>query len=171
MGSPLSVRRPSYARTTARETPPSLTPPSSRRYRRFMRLRSTYLSLSLTVLCSFGCSSSGGGGTIFSPGADLAGVTGPSPGGFSLTVQQAQIESSLQGTMPASGREFLDLSVQLQNDSQPTSIVANPAFFTVETASALQVSASASTSLAMPPCRSDLAVAAGGRLLCDLVFE
>jgi len=91
--------------------------------------------------------------------------------GFALAVTQAGTRSSLGGVEPSTGRIFLDVTVEITNAAATPPVAANFADFSVKTADALSVTASAFTALADQPCAADTGVASGGKLDCHVVFE
>src|SRR5204862_3928179 len=73
--------------------------------------------------------------------------------GFSITVDLASYRTALKGGIPpASGRVFVDIALTIHNDTATKAVTANFAFFSLMTASSLQVAASAHTALAPAPC-------------------
>lgn len=90
---------------------------------------------------------------------------------FSIAIKSAVFRGSLKGMKPAAGRAFLDAEMTITNTAATPSINAAFTFFRLKTASALEVTASASTALAVTPCGPDLSVAPGGSLTCHVVFE
>ena len=91
--------------------------------------------------------------------------------GAALVVNRATYVANVGPLQPASGNEYVDLNLTLQNTGGPRALSANLLLFSVETDAAITTQASPVSSQIANFCDPQTSVSSGGSYTCDLLFE
>lgn len=109
---------------------------------------------------------------VLSACSGTGGTDHPAAADFSIEVQGAWTTEAIGSLTPDGGDQFLEVSVDLANQTHARPISAAFAFFTVKTTDSLVLQPNATAnSIVEPACSGDVSVAAGGSFTCSVVFE